>query len=79
MKRTHRLYIETKKRVGAQNFRGIDRLIDQGLFGIAERHAVEKLFEYVKEVEGKAGVAVPEGRAITINHGTASYHTFLTA
>ena len=59
MKTTDALYRHTLVRVGPDAMRGIDRLLSEGHHGIAERHTVGKLVEYMKELEHRLGIHVP--------------------
>lgn len=54
------LYKQTLVRVGKESMQGIDRLIDDGHHGIAEKHTVGKLIAYVKGLEQKLGIVVPD-------------------
>ena len=49
--------------------RGIERLIDEGHYGIAERHTVSKMVSYVRELEKRVGLAVPSTKKkdLTVN------------
>lgn len=80
MKKKDKLYRYTLVRVGVEKMRGIDRLIEQGHHGIAERHTVEKLIAYVEGLEKQQGINVPnpdkDAHAksfIRINQNGASY------
>lgn len=54
------LYKQTLVRVGPEKMVGIQRLIEEGHTGIAERHTVGKLFAYVKDLESQLGITVPD-------------------
>jgi len=56
MKRNHKLYKETLKRLGPKKMKGVENLIDKKCYGVAERHTVEKLFVYVEGLESQLGI-----------------------
>lgn len=64
MQKTDRLYQETLIRVGKDEMAGIDSLLDKGHTGIAERHAVQKMVLYVRELENRLGLDVPKATDI---------------
>lgn len=82
MKRNSKLYRQTKLRVGPEEMRGVERLLDDKHRGIAERHTVEKLFSYVEMLEEKLGISYDDNgertqektdpRLIKINKGGVS-------
>lgn len=80
MKKQDILYKQTLTRVGIDNMQGINRLIDDGYHGLAEKQTVNKLFMYVKTLEKKLNIDIPdpekgparEGQ-IKINQGGISY------
>ena len=47
-------------RVGEENMMGIDRLIAGRHNGIAERHTVEKLITYVRQLEKQLNINIPK-------------------
>ncbi len=65
MKKTDVLFRETLARVGNEEMRGIERLVDGGHYGIAERHTVSKLFGYIRQLEKKVGIVIPSVTAKT--------------
>ena len=76
MKVSDKLFKETLARVGKQQMTGVIRLMTEGHYGIAERHTVGKLFQYVERLEKELGVevSIPEGsgvETIKINKGEA--------
>lgn len=60
MKTTDRLYRHTLVRVGQDAMKGVDRLLEEGHHGIAERHTVGKLLDYIKHLESQLGINVPD-------------------
>jgi hypothetical protein len=52
------LYRQTRVRVGPEHMRGVDRLLEEGHTGIAEKHTVAKLIAYVNYLEGQLGIHV---------------------
>lgn len=54
------LYKQTLVRVGPEKMVGVQRLIDGGHTGIAEKHTVSKLITYIKALEEKLGITVPD-------------------
>lgn len=60
MKVNNKLYRHTLVRVGPEKMKGIDRLLEEGHHGIAERHTVGKLLDYVKQLEQQLGINVPD-------------------
>lgn len=61
-----KLYKETLIRVGKEEMIGINRLINDRHYGIAERHTVGKLLEYVRSLEKRLGINMPNVDAINI-------------
>lgn len=80
MRKNSVLFKQTVIRVGYDQMRGVERLIDDGYHGIAEKHTVGKLIAYVKSLEDKLGIDIPnpdntptkEGM-IKINQNGVSY------
>lgn len=81
MKKQDILYKQTVIRVGFDQMRGVDRLIDDGYHGLAEKQTVAKLIGYVKALEQKLNIDIPnpdkapikEGM-IKINQGGITYY-----
>lgn len=74
------LFKKTLVRVGPDEMRGVVRLIEGKHTGIAEKHCVAKLFDYVEELESRLGITVPDPdsgnidrRFIKINSATGTY------
>lgn len=67
MKFTDRLYREIRARVPHDELIGVNRLIDRGHYGIAEKHGVHKLMSYVESLEKQLGIEIPETRHIEHN------------
>ncbi len=75
MTKEDRLYKETLIRVGPSEMKGIDRLLDKRHFGIAEKHTVSKLVGYIKTLEKKAGLDVPDPENAPIKEGMIKVNT----
>lgn len=60
MRKNSVLFKQTVIRVGYDQMRGVERLIDDGYHGIAEKHTVAKLIAYVKNLEGKLNIDIPD-------------------
>lgn len=81
MRKTDVLFKETVVRVGYDQMQGVERLIDDGYHGIAERHAVQKLIGYVKSLENRLGIDIPsldntptkEGMIKITKHGVSYF------
>jgi len=58
MTKNDKLYKELVARFGKDEMVGIDRLLEQGHTGIAERHAVQKLVIYLRALEEHMGIRV---------------------
>lgn len=69
MQAESRLYRETRVRVGPEKMRGVDRLLEEGHTGIAEKHTVAKLMAYVASLEEQLGIPIDpeEMREVIIN------------
>ena len=63
------LYKETLIRVGAEEMIGIDRLLSEGHKGIAEKHTVQKLILYTRNLEKKLGIDVPRPEKAPVKEG----------
>ena len=57
-----KLYKETLVRVGPDEMRGVNRLITNKHYGIAERHTVNKLIGYIRDLEKQMGIKVPKSK-----------------
>lgn len=85
MKIKDTLYKETLKRVGPEEMKGIQRLLADGHTGIAERHTVAKLIQYIRKLEKEAGIYVPKAedeshpdkRVVKFNIGGSQYYEAL--
>lgn len=60
MTKNDKLYKETIIRLGKDQMAGVDSLLEKGHTGIAEKHTVLKLTSYVRELETKLGIQIPE-------------------
>lgn len=80
MTKNDKLYKETLVRIGPEEMAGINSLLEAGHTGIAERHAVQKMVNYVRSLEAQLGIQVPgytkdnEISGILINEGGRSYY-----
>lgn len=81
MKVTDTLFTETLKRVGPDELVGVRNLLAEGHTGIAEKHTVNKLIAYVRGLEEKLGINIPDpkdksvlnGKLMKINEAGVSY------
>lgn len=60
MQRTSQLYKSTVVRLGKEKMQGVENLLDKGCYGVAERHCVSKLFQYVESLEKQLGIEIPK-------------------
>lgn len=81
MRKTDVLFKQTVVRVGPDQMRGVERLIDDGYHGLAEKQAVSKLILYVKGLEKRLNIDIPNpdnlplrADAIKITNGGISYY-----
>lgn len=81
MRKNDVLYKQTVIRVGFDHMRGVDRLIDDGHHGLAEKQTVAKLFGYIKTLEQKLNIDIPnpdqapiKAGLIKINQGGITYY-----
>lgn len=81
MRKTDVLFKQTVLRVGYENMQGVERLIEQGHHGIAEKHTVAKLLYYVRALEKKCGIDIPDSTKtlnrkglMRINYGDITYY-----
>lgn len=81
MKFESKLYKEIALRVDKEELTGVNRLIESGHFGVAEKHGVHKLFTYVRALERRLGIKVPDisefnmnQEFLKINAGGASFY-----
>lgn len=61
------LYKKTLVRVGPEEMKGVTRLIEDGYHGLAEKHTVAKLFDYIEKLESKVGISVPNPDRVNVN------------
>lgn len=69
MKKNDVLFKQTVIRVGFDNMRGVERLIEDGYHGLAEKQTVAKLFGYIRTLEKKCGIDIPKIDAAPIKEG----------
>lgn len=81
MKFDSKLYKELALRVDRAELAGVNRLIERGHYGVAEKHGVHKLFTYVRALEKQLGIELPEahkvvdnGQFLKINQGNRSFY-----
>lgn len=81
MQVTDRLYLETLVRVGPEQLLGVNRLIAERHYGVAERHTVEKLINYIRQLETRLGIQSPDVKKLDLEqhlikvttHGVTTY------
>lgn len=81
MKTKDVLFKQTILRVGYDQMKGVERLVEEGHYGLAEKHTVAKLLEYVKGLEERLGIRIPDlsttkvtPRLMKITSGGISYY-----
>ncbi len=69
MRKTDVLFKQTIVRVGFDNMVGVERLIDNGYHGLAEKQTVAKLMGYIKTLERKLNIDIPSPDNAPIKEG----------